>query len=229
MMPGRIPLLSDHSHICSSSCSGIFFWPSWAKTCIRQLSTGFLLIIFMNKELYWAWKKTLLAGQRCLYHIYVIHVQYISTSLLDRNSDWLFQRATTSFTAGEVFIVALFQRESTDSQFIHKVCVCAMTLNARPIQPCKLNKRYRAPSIEHHGGLEKSWIYSFLQQSIKALPALWEKGWVRKSKATAVVCKNPRTAVADLFCLRSLDSFPSLTSPFPLAMSLSLSLHNYLL
>lgn len=46
---------------------------------------------------------------------------------------------------------------------------------------------------------------------------------MRKLKARAVICKDPHIVLPDLFYLRSLDSFPLLTSLFLLARPPSLN------
>lgn len=67
-----------------------------------------------------------------------------------------------------MFIVAQFYSQSTDSQLIHKVLVCAMSLDSGSMLQCNLNKWYKAPSIEHHGGL-KSHVFTLIFQFSAAL------------------------------------------------------------
>lgn len=94
---------------------------------------------------------------------------------------------------------------------------CQLTLSSGTMQLCNLNKWYKVPSIEHHGGL-KSHVFTLIFHFCAALnqpsPSVVGKERVRKLKVKAVICKNPRTTLPDLFYLHSPDSLPSLTSLF---------------
>lgn len=101
---------------------------------------------------------------------------------------------------------------------------CQLTLNLGSMKLWNLNK-IKAPSIEHHGGWKShvfTLIYNFSAAFNQPSPSAVGQR-VRKLKAKAAICKNPHTALPDLFCLLSLDSFPSLTSPFLLTHSPSLN------
>lgn len=94
------------------------------------------------------------------------------------------------------------------------------------MQLCNLNKWSEAESVGHHGGL-KSHVCIYSDTPLcccieSTISRRCRRRSERKLKAKAVMCKNPhRNTLPDLFCLRSLNSFPLLAFPFPLTCSSS--------